>query len=201
MKFSPCAPAILEAALPARGRILEIGCGEGDLLAHLASLGRFDLTACEPDGRRAERAERRSGLPVVQARAEALPFPDASFDAVILECVFSLCSSAETLRELTRVLRPTGRAVVADLFESPSGSCLELSNSRMLRYLIPRSEFEDLFLKDFTLSQFRDFSPALRQMFVQMLMEGKLCDCVGSTELPLLRAAKPGYGLWIWTKR
>lgn len=58
-------------------------------------------------------AERAS---FVQGDAEALPFADASFDAVICEC--SLCTFPDkptAVAEIARVLRPGGRLVVSDV--------------------------------------------------------------------------------------
>jgi SAM-dependent methyltransferase len=52
----------------------------------------------------------------VQGDAEALPFGDSSFDAALCEC--SLCifpDKERALAELHRVLRPGGRAAIADV--------------------------------------------------------------------------------------
>ena len=48
--------------------------------------------------------------------AEALPFPDASFDAVISNGVFNLTLDKEkALQEAHRVLKPGGRLMLADM--------------------------------------------------------------------------------------
>jgi len=50
-----------------------------------------------------------------EADAQALPFPDASFDTVV--CTFSLCAIPDERRavsEMTRVLRPGGLMLLAD---------------------------------------------------------------------------------------
>lgn len=52
----------------------------------------------------------------VAAVGESLPFADATFDGVFSAYVFrNLASIPQTLREIGRVLRPGGRAVVVDL--------------------------------------------------------------------------------------
>ncbi|WP_188987330.1 class I SAM-dependent methyltransferase [Saccharopolyspora thermophila] len=69
---------------------------------------------------RAARLGRRVHL--LQADAQALPFPDASFDTVV--CTFSLCAipdERQALAEMARVLRPGGRLVLADHVVSTSG--------------------------------------------------------------------------------
>ena len=58
-----------------------------------------------------------SAVEFVQARAEAMPFPDASFDAVT--CVYLLHelpadARAAVAKEVARVLKPGGLLVVAD---------------------------------------------------------------------------------------
>ncbi len=97
------------------GRTLEIGAGTGANFPFY-DFGRVrGLTAIEPDPHMRARAEaraRRLGLPieVLDARAEALPFPDGAFDTVVATLV--LCTvedPASALREVRRVLAPGGR--------------------------------------------------------------------------------------------
>jgi len=99
----------------AGGEVLEIGAGTGaNLPFYAAAVGRLVLTDPDPamlsrleprlDQGRAARVETR------QAPADALPFADASFDAVV--CTLVLCSvpdPARALAEVRRVLRPGGR--------------------------------------------------------------------------------------------
>ncbi len=113
--------------LPA-GRVLEIGPGTGVLLAEMARRG---LAVCglEPSPamlRLAARRLRRLGLrvPLVRGRAQALPFLDATFDAVLATFPANYILSAETLREAARVLR-SGRLVVAGLVSESRGPSTE----------------------------------------------------------------------------
>jgi ubiquinone/menaquinone biosynthesis C-methylase UbiE len=96
----------------ARGRVLEIGAGTGvNFLYYQAA---ESIVAAEPDPfmlRRAETRAERLGLHVefCQCPAEALPFPDSSFDTVVSTLV--LCTvpdPARSLAEFRRVLKPTG---------------------------------------------------------------------------------------------
>ncbi len=99
-------------ALPDGARLLDVGCGTGDLLRRLG--GRFACTGCDPAEEMLEHA--RAANPSVDftvASAEALPYPDRSFDAVLcIEVVRYLADPRPALGELTRVLRPGGLALV-----------------------------------------------------------------------------------------
>jgi len=98
------------------GDVLEIGAGTGGSLDALPSTLR-SLTLLEPDKNMRlllERALSSRGreATVVDAGAESLPFPDATFDAVISSLV--LCSvkrQEPVLAEIHRVLKPGGRFV------------------------------------------------------------------------------------------
>jgi arsenite methyltransferase len=104
--------------------VLDIGCGAGvDSLvaAHLVGAGGrvvgLDVTAAMVERARANLA--RLGLANVTFQvcdAEALPFPDNDFDAVISNGVFNLTINKEkALHEAHRVLKPGGRLMLADM--------------------------------------------------------------------------------------
>ncbi len=108
------------------GDLLEIGAGAGPNLAYLPGDVRY--VAVEPNpamDRYLRDAAARAGLAleIRRGRAEALPAPDASADAVISTLV--LCSVgdvAAALREIRRVLRPGGRLVFLEHVAAPPGS-------------------------------------------------------------------------------
>lgn len=67
----------------AKGRVLDIGCGAGRVLAHLRSLGH-DVTGIDISPK-AVRICRERGLgPVYLMSAEHLEFPESSLDTVVL---------------------------------------------------------------------------------------------------------------------
>jgi SAM-dependent methyltransferase len=104
----------LDAARVTAGtRLLDAGCGAG-LLALLASLRGAQVTAL--DASPALLAIARQRLPAADVREgdlEALPFADASFDAVVaVNSVFYAADMAAAMREIVRVARSGGRVIV-----------------------------------------------------------------------------------------
>jgi len=92
-----------------RGRLLDLGCGEGALLELLGGRGiGLDMN---PDRLRLA-AEK--GLPVCLGDGNMLPFPDGSFDTVISMEVLEHVPDMETVAdEVCRVLRPGGCWIIS----------------------------------------------------------------------------------------
>ncbi len=92
----------------ARGRTLEIGVGSGLNLAFYDP-GRVEkvtgIDPSEPLLARARERSRSGPVPVelILGRAEALPFPDASFDSALV--TYSLCSVDDPQRVLAEIRR------------------------------------------------------------------------------------------------
>ncbi|MRG61220.1 methyltransferase domain-containing protein [Agromyces sp. CFH 90414] len=106
-----------------RGRVLEIGAGDGENFG--AWHPDVDWIGLEPDAdRRVELATRarewrHEGAPL-DAVAESIPLPDASVDAVV--GTYVLCSVTDldaALAEVRRVLVPGGRVVFVDHVIAP----------------------------------------------------------------------------------
>ena len=110
--------------------VLDVGCGTGSLaVAAKRQVGPagtvFGVDASADMLARAESKARRTGLDVIfkKAPAQELPLPDASADAVTTTMMLHhLPRPARTqfLREVRRVLKPSGRLLMVD-FTRPEG--------------------------------------------------------------------------------
>jgi len=112
-----------------RGRVLEIGAGTGINVEHYPP--GTDVVFTEPEPHMARRLRAR-GVEVIGAGAEALPFPDASFDTVV--STFVLCTVPDvpaTLRELRRVLAPGGQLLFIEHVRGQPGSGIERWQNRL----------------------------------------------------------------------
>jgi SAM-dependent methyltransferase len=94
------------------GSLLEVGVGSGRLLAALAERG-WDVVGVDAAPKMVGLArERVPGARLEVARAEELPFEDDTFDVVVTTGVLEFADLEAALREVARVLRPGGRAVL-----------------------------------------------------------------------------------------
>lgn len=95
--------------------VLEVACGPGRGLGYLASRAKSvaggDIT---PSLVAAAQRHYEGRIPVSVFDAQALPFPDASFDLVLLfEALYYLPDAPRFLAEARRVLRPGGRLLLS----------------------------------------------------------------------------------------
>jgi SAM-dependent methyltransferase len=99
------------AAVGAEDRVLEVGCAIGDYTTALAARTDALLVSIDVAPAAAVLARRRvpRRVAVVAADVEQLPFPSASFDAVLGNAVLHHLRLDRALPELFRVLRPGGR--------------------------------------------------------------------------------------------
>jgi SAM-dependent methyltransferase len=102
---------VVEWLAPRSGeRILDLGCGDGQLTARIVDSGA-DVTGADADPRMVVAARAR-GIQAHQAPAESLPFADASFDAVFSNAVLHWVRNQDAMMaEVRRVLKPGGRFV------------------------------------------------------------------------------------------
>lgn len=97
-------------------RLLDIGCGVGRLHPHLA--GRFDISGCDVSEKSVARARRDNEFADYTVSSEtALPYGEGQFDIALTVCVMHHVPPAQWvsfLREMRRVVRPGGLAIVIE---------------------------------------------------------------------------------------
>jgi ubiquinone/menaquinone biosynthesis C-methylase UbiE len=124
----------LLATIPWRGdeRVLDIGCGRGLWLIGAAQrlttghaigvdMWRLDLSGNGPEGlmQNAQLEQVADRVTVTEADARRLPFADGCFDVIVsgltLHNIRARPDRQQALREIARVLKPGGHALLLDL--------------------------------------------------------------------------------------
>jgi ubiquinone/menaquinone biosynthesis C-methylase UbiE len=112
-----------QACIQPHQRVLEIGCGTGNLVNLIKRLHPgAEVVGIDPDPKALARAQRKAGREALSVQldrgfAEELPYPDAFFDRVLSALMFHHLGSEEkekTLDEARRVLKPGGSLHLLD---------------------------------------------------------------------------------------
>lgn len=130
-------------------RVVDLGAGMGSATVVAAKSGAT-VFAVDPTPfmlrvlyLRARWQRAQSRIVVLEGAAESLPFPDASVDALwTVNTLHHWTDKTAASRELSRVLRPSGRVVLVDEdFDDPTHAEHQHSRERRARH---RRHFEDV---------------------------------------------------------
>ena len=124
---------LLIDAVGVGGRLLDVGCGSGQLLIRCAKAGPGEFVGLDYWGDdwayskvQAERNAQLEGVPgleFVHGSASRLPFPDGAFTRVVSSLTFhevrDVDDKTASLAEALRVLEKGGRFAFVDLFDDP----------------------------------------------------------------------------------
>ena len=154
--FKACARRISGELTPG-AKVLEVAPGPGYLAIELAKLGPYRITGLDISRsfvRIASENAARAGVDVEFRLGDAasLPFPDHSFDFVMCRAAFKNFSDpVAALREMHRVLRPGGKALVIDMRNDASDEAIEstVENMRLGRIdaFLTRAVFKHMLRK------------------------------------------------------
>jgi demethylmenaquinone methyltransferase/2-methoxy-6-polyprenyl-1,4-benzoquinol methylase len=117
--------------------VLDVGAGTGVSTAELSGSGVYAVGADLSIGMLRAGRRTRPSVPLLAGDALALPFADATFDAVTIS--FALRNVVDTvgaLRELARVTRPGGRLVVCE-FSHPTNAAFRTAYLSYLMRSLP----------------------------------------------------------------
>ncbi|WP_248897805.1 class I SAM-dependent methyltransferase [Haloplanus halobius] len=107
--------ALAPLDLPTRHRLLDVGCGSGELTRVLAEESGGEVVGVDADPSLLAVAREELGCPVVAGDANRLPFPDATFDLVACQALLvNLPDPFETIREFRRVTDDCVAAIEPD---------------------------------------------------------------------------------------
>ncbi|MBH0777885.1 methyltransferase domain-containing protein [Nocardia bovistercoris] len=112
-----------QADIAADHRVLEIGCGTGELaIAAARARPSAEVVGSDPDPKALARAQRKvhgaSGIRFERGYGQDLPYADATFDRVLSSMMFHHLDAevkAAVAQEVRRVLRPGGSLHLADI--------------------------------------------------------------------------------------
>lgn len=100
--------------LPATAKILDAGCGTGGLLRRMSNWwSETKREGLDFSPLAVEFARKRVGCSITEGSITALPFADASFDAIVsLDVLCQVEQPKTALREFARCLRPGGLVAI-----------------------------------------------------------------------------------------
>lgn len=124
--------------------ILDVGCGDGNMLRRLVLWGALPENLCGVDllESRIERARYLSpNIRFLTCNAASLPFPDNSWDLVLLFTVISSILDEnlqkQVAAETLRVVRPGGAILWYDFWINPTNPDTRGVSARQTRHLFP----------------------------------------------------------------
>jgi demethylmenaquinone methyltransferase/2-methoxy-6-polyprenyl-1,4-benzoquinol methylase len=129
--------AVAAAHISAGDRVLDVGCGTGDLCRAARAGGARAIGIDPAAGMLALAARDAAGCTYVRAVAERLPVADASCDAVVSGFALRNFTSVEAvLGECARVLVPGGRLVILEV-DVPASSLLRAGFRAYFHGVVP----------------------------------------------------------------
>ncbi|MGB3225437.1 MAG: methionine biosynthesis protein MetW [Desulforhopalus sp.] len=192
---------IIASMIEPGSRVLDLGCGNGDLLAWLAATRNVIGTGIERDKRKAAHCISR-GLSVLQGdlNEEVDDYPDCSFDYVILsQTLQQVFEPARLLYSLARI----GRKVIVSF---PNFSHYSIRLQLLYKGVAPKNDqlpyswYDSPNIRVITLKDFRKFS---RDVGYNILKEITISTNPASSEGSIIRYfadIRATYGIFIIAK-
>jgi methionine biosynthesis protein MetW len=192
---------IIASMIAPGSRVLDLGCGNGDLLASLAASKNVIGTGIERDKKKAAHCISR-GLSVLQGdlNEEVEDYPDCSFDYVILsQTLQQVFEPARLLHSLARI----GRKVIVSF---PNFSHYSIRLQLLYKGVAPKNDqlpyswYDSPNIRVITLKDFRKFS---RDVGYNILKEITISTNPANSEGSIIRYftnLRATYGIYIIEK-
>jgi 2-polyprenyl-3-methyl-5-hydroxy-6-metoxy-1,4-benzoquinol methylase len=128
-----------------KGKVLDVGCGNGRFLQFLGDMGDYNLNGVEMEGGSADRAAKVPGLQLKKGTLLPGDFDVESLDAITMFHVFEhLTEPAETLKTMTSILKKGGMLMISfpniDSWQAKrfKGNWLHLDPPRHISFYSPK---------------------------------------------------------------
>jgi len=148
----------ITAQLAPGARVLEVAPGPGYLSIEIAKLGHYEQFGLDISKTFVEIAQsnaRAAGVKIDFRQGEAadIPFDDNTFDFIVCTAAFkNFTEPVRALREMRRVLKPGGKALIVDLKRDASLTEINAEVDKMglnaINKFLTRSTFRTVLLKN-----------------------------------------------------
>lgn len=192
---------VIAAGIEPGSRVLDLGCGSGDLLAWLAANKAVTGTGIEQDKDKAAHCIAR-GLSVLQGdlNTEVEDYPDHSFDYVILsQTLQQVFEPARLLSSLARI----GRRVIVSF---PNFSHYSIRLQLLLRGMAPKNDqlpyswYDTPNIRVITLADFRQFAREVGYRIIKEIAINTNTTNSSGTVVRYFSNCRATYGIFIIEK-
>lgn len=138
--------AVRQLQVPENGRVLDVATGTGDVALEIAAQTPASVRIVGEDftqemlvlgSRKVDESDARGRIAMVNAPCEVMPHPDAVFDGVTIAFgIRNVVDRPAGLREMCRVLKPGGRAVILE-FSNPRSRLFKAVYHFYFRRVLP----------------------------------------------------------------
>jgi SAM-dependent methyltransferase len=173
--FQLTSRGLAHCCLAPDARLLDVGCGTGATVDYLRRRYNLATVGLDASALLLQEGIRNYGAsPLMQARAEQLPVADNCFNAVLCECVLSLCPDPlYVLREIRRTLKLGGYLVLTDVYVRRKHAAIQNVGPTIcccLKGAVDQSTTKDRITgMDFDLMLWEDHSSLLKQLAAQLI--------------------------------